>query len=74
MNKFLDIIIPERSKYPGDKTVPLYKNDFYFVNDKIKNLFLKNKTINGEKLTAQVNPEEGFFIYELIKKMGLRNV
>ena len=74
MNKFFEIIIPERSKYPGDKTIPLYKNDFYFVNNTIKNLFLKNKTFSGEKLTAQINPEEGFFIYELIKKIVLRNV
>jgi predicted O-methyltransferase YrrM len=65
------IIIPDKSKY--SITPNKYTNPFFQVNDTLSEIYNSGRLYNGEKLTAQTNPDEGYFIYDLIKKNKYKN-
>jgi predicted O-methyltransferase YrrM len=60
------VVIPDRTKYP--KTKNPWENKALFVNDVIAKIYNSGKLYSGEKLTAGINAEEGYFMYDLIKQ------
>ena len=65
------IKIPDRFKYPKAKFA--WENKPLFVNEVIDKLYSSGKLYNGEKLTAGINSEEGYFMYDLVKQNNFKN-
>lgn len=65
------IKIPDKFKYPKVKFA--WENKPLFVNEVIGKLYSSGRLYNGERLTAGINSEEGYFMYDLIKQNNFKN-
>lgn len=65
------VVIPDKSKYIV--TSNKYTNTFFQVNDVLAHIYMSGRLYNGEKLRAQIGPDEGYFIYDIIKKNNYKN-
>ena len=66
-------VLPDRTKYPKTDRIGIYTNKFYLVNDTITNLFKTQRLPNKEKMTGQIDPLEGYYMYDLIRKNKFKN-
>lgn len=66
-------IFPDFTKYPKVSRLDIYNTKFYMKNNVISKLYKTQRLPNNTKITGHIDPLEGYFMYDLIRKNNFQN-